>query len=89
MQIVDQSLLLRETEETRRSTGQRETNIIENPSLMDANTTDCLHSILKIGVACSVESPKDRMVMGEVIKELHLVKKALLSNENHGARPRR
>ncbi|XP_039170410.1 putative receptor-like protein kinase At3g47110 [Eucalyptus grandis] len=35
---------------------------------------DCVVSILRIGVACSVESPRDRMDMAEVLKELHNIK---------------
>lgn len=34
-------------------------------------------SIFRIGLLCSKESAKERMVMGDVIKELHLVKKML------------
>ncbi|GLT30536.1 hypothetical protein SLA2020_053300 [Shorea laevis] len=38
---------------------------------------DCLASMIKIGVACSTESPQDRMLMGTVLKELHLIKNNL------------
>ncbi|GLU02925.1 hypothetical protein SLE2022_201560 [Rubroshorea leprosula] len=39
---------------------------------------DCLFSTIKIGVACSMESPQDRMVTNVVLSELHLIKNNLL-----------
>ncbi|KAK4573700.1 hypothetical protein RGQ29_031586 [Quercus rubra] len=53
---------------------------IANLSQMDANMHKCLVSILEIGLACSMESPKERMKMEEVIRELHLIKNAYLSS---------
>ncbi|GKV21210.1 hypothetical protein SLEP1_g31206 [Rubroshorea leprosula] len=38
---------------------------------------DCLVSMIRIGVACSVESPQDRMLTSIVLKELHLIKNNL------------
>ncbi|KAL3730194.1 hypothetical protein ACJRO7_027238 [Eucalyptus globulus] len=35
---------------------------------------DCIISIFEVGVACSMESPSDRMDMTEAIKKLHLIK---------------
>ncbi|GLT62777.1 hypothetical protein SLA2020_353870 [Shorea laevis] len=35
---------------------------------------DCLVSMIRIGVACSMESPQDRMPTSTVLKELHLIK---------------
>ncbi|GKV21200.1 hypothetical protein SLEP1_g31197 [Rubroshorea leprosula] len=35
---------------------------------------DCLVSMIRIGVACSMESPQDRMLTSTVLKELHLIK---------------
>ena len=34
-----------------------------NHSQVEANVYKCLVSVLKIGLACSVESPKERMKM--------------------------
>ena len=42
---------------------------------IDANMQKFLLSIFNIGILCSVESPKERMSMEEVIKELQLIKK--------------
>ncbi|XWS56705.1 hypothetical protein CRYUN_Cryun09bG0108600 [Craigia yunnanensis] len=38
---------------------------------------ECLISVVKIGVACSMESPQERMEISNVVYELQLVKKAL------------
>lgn len=100
MQIVDPSLLSSEVEGTAATRlqsedddinieAQQEINNIGNLSLMDDRTKACLISILKIGLACSMESPKDRMVIGDVIKELLSLKKAFHVDENRGGRPRR
>ncbi|KAL3730174.1 hypothetical protein ACJRO7_027218 [Eucalyptus globulus] len=35
---------------------------------------DCIFSVFEVGVACSMESPLDRMDMTEAIKKLHLIK---------------
>ncbi|KAI6691242.1 hypothetical protein NL676_028070 [Syzygium grande] len=35
---------------------------------------DCIASVLMVGVACSMESPRDRMGMAEVLKELHKIR---------------
>ncbi|XP_050250738.1 probable LRR receptor-like serine/threonine-protein kinase At3g47570 isoform X2 [Quercus robur] len=47
---------------------------------MDPNVHKCLASILETGLACSMESPKDRMKMNEVTRELHLIKSAFLGS---------
>lgn len=40
---------------------------------------DCFISVIKIGVACSMESPHDRMDIVNVIRELHSVQTTLSS----------
>ncbi|XP_028119927.1 probable LRR receptor-like serine/threonine-protein kinase At3g47570 [Camellia sinensis] len=51
--------------------------------LLEHNTRrwikDCMVSILQIGVACSMESPRDRMEMGSVISELHKIKNTYMN----------
>lgn len=39
---------------------------------------ECLVAILGVGVACSVETPRERMDITNVIKELKLVRKTLI-----------
>ena len=41
---------------------------------------ECLISILRIGVFCSLQSPRERMAITEAIKELQLIRKTLLGN---------
>ena len=83
VQIVDPILLLREVDEAPIAiVGARDYNngneIQEEE--MDPNVHKCLVSILEIGLACSMESPKDRMEMKEVTRELHLIKSAFLGS---------
>ena len=42
---------------------------------------DCIISVFEIGVACSMESPLDRMDMTEVIRKLYLIKASYETNE--------
>lgn len=41
-----------------------------------ARLRNCLASVLAVGLACSQDSPNERMNMGEVIRELYHVKNA-------------
>ena len=47
---------------------------------------ECLIFILEIGVACSVEFPRERMNMGAVIIELHSIRKKFLGTNMHRKR---
>lgn len=47
----------------------------------EARIEKCLVSVLRIGLACSVESPKDRMNIVDVTKELDIIKKVFLDGE--------
>ena len=49
-------------------------------SQMDAIVHKCLVPILQLGLACSVQSPKERMNMEEVTRTLHLIKNAYISS---------
>ena len=57
-----------------------ETLDIVNLCHIDANLHKCLVSVLEIGLAYSMETPKERMNMEEVIRKLHLIKKAFLGS---------
>ncbi|XP_075671989.1 uncharacterized protein LOC142641436 [Castanea sativa] len=93
VQIVDPILLPREVDEAPMAiVAAREYNNgneiqadmeaqgIPNFCQMDPNVHKCLVSILETGLACSMESPKYRMKMKEVTRELHLIKKAFLGS---------
>ncbi|GLT39970.1 hypothetical protein SLA2020_141340 [Shorea laevis] len=66
VEIVDPKLV-QEAEATIANSQRSRFNII----------MDCLVSMIRIGVACSVESPQDRMLTSTVLKELHLIKNNL------------
>ena len=54
---------------------------ISNLCQMDPSVHKCLVSILETGLACSLmESPKDRMKMKEVTRELHMITSAFLGS---------
>ncbi|KAL0003302.1 hypothetical protein SO802_017083 [Lithocarpus litseifolius] len=93
VQIVDPILLPREVDEAptaivaaREYNNGNEIQVdveaqgIPNLCQMDPNVHKCLVSILETGLACSMESPKDRMKMKEVTRELHMIKKAFLAS---------
>ena len=92
VQIVDPTLFPREVKETPATTVVAREDNIENDNeieaneetqvlcQVEANVYKCLVSVLEIGLACSVESPKERMNMEEVTRELHLIKSAFLGS---------
>ena len=41
---------------------------------------ECLVSILRVGIKCSEESPKERMKINDALKELHAIKNTLLDD---------
>ncbi|XP_077229904.1 receptor kinase-like protein Xa21 [Tasmannia lanceolata] len=65
MEIADQQLLS-EVETTK--------NNNEIHSNMKNRIHDCLLSVFRIGVTCCVESPRERMEMGDVVIQLHVIK---------------
>ena len=91
VQIAD-PILRREVEEMPTTTVNREDNNeneieaneeihgIVNLRQMDAIVRKCLYPILRLGLACSVQSPNERMNMEEVTRILHLIKNAYLSS---------
>ena len=93
VQIVDPALLIREVEEMPAAAvaareyyneneieADEETQGIVNHGQVESNVYKCLVSVLEIGLACSVESQKERMKMEEVSKELHSIKNAFLGS---------
>ncbi|MED6196171.1 hypothetical protein PIB30_044835 [Stylosanthes scabra] len=68
-QMVDPVILYTEINGTRAAAE----NSMGNLTLKRSNADKCLHSLFKIGLACSVEPPKERMSMEDVIIELNLI----------------
>ena len=90
-QIVDSTLLVREVEEmpttalvARDHNNENEIEVDEktqgivNHSQVEANVYKCLFLVIEIGLACSLESPKERMNIEQVSRELHSIKIAFL-----------
>ncbi|GMN70844.1 hypothetical protein TIFTF001_055888 [Ficus carica] len=50
-----------------------------HPLAMDTNLGKCLHSILKIGISCSEEDPRERLNMDDVVKELLHIKNTYMA----------
>ena len=79
VQIVNPLLLPREAIEMGAATttimAKEEADNNEEFKQIDANMQKFLLSIFNIGILCSMESPKERMSMEEVIKELQWIKR--------------
>lgn len=83
MQIIDPNLITAETQETNsgRTATEEErelSNSNGNLSEMSAKARSCVVSVLEIGIGCSAESPKGRMSMEDVSRQLHLIRKTFL-----------
>ncbi|PON42463.1 Tyrosine-protein kinase [Trema orientale] len=96
VQVVDSALLSIEVEETtmRREDGRRFNNggaveiNIQSPNRISIRLEKCLVSVLEIGLACSEESPNERMNMRDVIKELLHIRNSYLGIRIHEQRQR-
>ncbi|XP_019230497.1 PREDICTED: probable LRR receptor-like serine/threonine-protein kinase At3g47570 [Nicotiana attenuata] len=76
-QIVDPMLLPSSSRE-----GQdEEEGIIDPDDSSVKQAGECLVSVIGIGVECSVESPRERMDIGDVVKELQLIRDILLASQ--------
>ena len=69
MEIVDPILINEEVAASNHRMSQARNNI---------NKEQCLISMVRIGVACSMESPQDRMSITHAISELQSVRNILL-----------
>ena len=70
----------------KRQEGQVAEDISDNYCI-DAEVHECLLSVFSVGLACSVDSPKERMNIRDVIRELHLTRDVLLGICKHGNKP--
>ncbi|XP_058109174.1 putative receptor-like protein kinase At3g47110 [Magnolia sinica] len=51
---------------------------IRSPEVERGSVFRCLVSLLGIGVACSVESPRERMLMKDVVNKMHVMRDMFL-----------
>ncbi|XP_042482646.1 probable LRR receptor-like serine/threonine-protein kinase At3g47570 [Macadamia integrifolia] len=84
MAVVDPSLV--PMEEYEEEAASIVTNITEIQRCMKDRVLECLNSVIRIGVACSAESPQDRMDINDVVKELHLIRDIYLGVSIHRGR---
>ncbi|XP_058109238.1 probable LRR receptor-like serine/threonine-protein kinase At3g47570 [Magnolia sinica] len=77
MEIIDPTLLLENAEATQDS---------ENRNNLRNRMHDCLVSLVSVGVSCSVESPKERMEMKDIVMELHAIRDLYLEVGIHRQR---
>ncbi|XP_058068547.1 probable LRR receptor-like serine/threonine-protein kinase At3g47570 [Magnolia sinica] len=80
MEIIDPRLLLEDAEVIQDS---------ENHDNLRNRMHDCLASLVSVGVSCSAESPKERMKMRDVVKEMHAIKDLYLEVGIHRQRQNR
>ncbi|XP_043705330.1 probable LRR receptor-like serine/threonine-protein kinase At3g47570 [Telopea speciosissima] len=59
------------------------TNITISCRCMKDRVQECLKAVIRIGIACSAESPKDRMDINDVVKELYLIRDIYLGDGTH------
>ncbi|XP_057463168.1 probable LRR receptor-like serine/threonine-protein kinase At3g47570 [Actinidia eriantha] len=76
MEIVDSGILLEEPNEVE--------NDSQSDGVRQAKIRECLISLMAIGVACSVESPEERMDIKDVIVGLTTIKEVFLGVGIHG-----
>ena len=71
MEVVDSKLLNNDDE------------VIDNQNFSPTNRKEeCLISMVKVGVACSMELPQERWDISKAISKLHLVRDILLSSRS-------
>ena len=73
-EVVDPLLLAGENEEETASSSRNP----RRAPMEETKMKDCLISILKVGIACSVESPNNRIDIIGAAKELHFIRDKFL-----------
>ncbi|KAJ0987980.1 hypothetical protein J5N97_006336 [Dioscorea zingiberensis] len=77
MEVIDQSMFSREQED----------GDIEHGDISSARKKiECLVSVVALGIACSVESPNDRLGMNDVAAQMHAVRDKFVEFGVHGVK---
>ncbi|XP_065635312.1 probable LRR receptor-like serine/threonine-protein kinase At3g47570 [Quercus suber] len=79
--IVDPIILWEREDMETRTNDTHTQNRIRSPKILE-----CLILIFGIGVSCSMESPRERMNMIDVVAQLHLIREKLLRTRIRGER---
>ncbi|XP_058109239.1 probable LRR receptor-like serine/threonine-protein kinase At3g47570 [Magnolia sinica] len=69
MEIIDARLLLEDSEATQDR---------ENHNNVRNRMHDCLVSLIRVGISCSAESPRERMKMRNIATEMHAIRDSYL-----------
>jgi len=83
-EIVDATLISMGNESSPTITVSEQNNIFEIVDHLHPNTKKCLFSLFRIGLACSVEPPGQRMNMMEVTKELNMIRNVFYARRIRG-----
>ncbi|KAF7829119.1 putative LRR receptor-like serine/threonine-protein kinase [Senna tora] len=78
LQIVDPVLLSKEIKQAV-SAAEEENHKNEKKLMSEMHVEKCLVDLFSIGLACSAESPKERINMRDVARELDLIRSAFLA----------
>ncbi|KAJ8557361.1 hypothetical protein K7X08_002986 [Anisodus acutangulus] len=78
-EVVDPVLLLNSSRE-RQDEEEEEEGLVSSDDSGMKQAQECLISIIQIGVACSFESPRERMDIGDVFKEIQLIRDIFLAS---------
>ncbi|XP_058181794.1 putative receptor-like protein kinase At3g47110 isoform X2 [Rhododendron vialii] len=79
MGIADSRMLFEEPREAKNE-------VVQNEKIRQAKVRECLISLMRIGVACSAESPGERMNVRDAVKGLTTIKEVFLGVGIHGKR---
>ena len=85
LEVVDPLLLVGDNEEENASSSRNP----RRAHMEETKMKECLISILRVGIACSVESPKDRMDIVDAAKQLHFTRDKYLGAKTRTQRSER
>ncbi|XVF19882.1 hypothetical protein REPUB_Repub11eG0149300 [Reevesia pubescens] len=77
LEVVDPLILAGDNEDENASRSR----IPRRAYMEETKVKECLISILRVGIACSVESPKERMDIVDAAKELHFIRDKFLGTQ--------
>ncbi|KAK4366848.1 hypothetical protein RND71_014728 [Anisodus tanguticus] len=78
-EVVDPVLLFNNSRE-RQDEEEEEEGLVSSDDSGMKQAQECLISIIQIGVACSFESPRERMDIDDVFKEIQLIRDIFLAS---------
>lgn len=86
MDVIDEQLLLfsskdeEKTNDSAKATECLTSKTGDSLCMSGAKATECITSVLQLGIICSSEAPGQRPEIGEVVNELHEIRKFFMAN---------